>query len=304
MIKKIVCILCNDLDALKINFANMPKQSEDISFVIFSDERVKDISKEISSFIEELRTKIKNRIKLVSAKQTNDFVIENLKGLSDSGRSYVKEYTMGLNINMQYFIMKKVQGSKKAIFLDDDVIICGDLEEVFKENETLYCGNCFSTGGRGWENEENVDEFVKEILNLAKVDVDTWKTKNVSGCCRMLICDKEEERMYEKVLVEFYNSEVFRKNFGIYRKTGRNKCKSFFQDQYFENCFLWRVGKQNGRMDKYCRNIFVYVSKKGKCIGLKNKRKYFEKVMLHYGVGKHKKRFIDDMVEEGLLKRW
>lgn len=302
MCKKIVCILCNNLEALKITFANMPKQNKDISFIIFNDERVKDIGDEIKEFLDEVRSKIENKIKFVSAKQTNDLLIKNLNGLTESGKHYIEEYTMGLNINMQYFIMKKVSGDKKVIFLDDDVIICGNLDEVFEENEVAYCGNCFSTGGKGWVN--GTDEFADEILKLANVNAKKWTTKNVSGCCRMLTYSNEEIKMYEKVLVEFYNSKVFRKNFSVYRNTGKNKCKSFFQDQYFENCFLWRIDKQNNIMDKYCRNMFVYVNRKGEYVGLKDKRKYFDKVFLHYGVGKHKEKFLNDMVDEGLLKRW
>lgn len=299
--KNAFCVLCNNLSYLKAMINNMPKQDENVVFFIFNDERVIDLRNEIKEFLIEYknRTKCKNKFKIVNAKQVNDFVINSLPNLTTSGKEFVEEYTMGLNINVQLYIMDKYKEIEKFIFVDDDVLINGDLSEIFKENKILYCRN-FMSSGNGWKNE---DEYAQNVLRLAKVDLETWKTFNVNSGCRLFINNDFYRCKYKETITDFYNNSFFKDLFITYKTTGKGKTKSFFQDQLVENAFCWRVDSQNKEMDKYCLTCFSYVNKKNEYVGFKDKSKYRSKILTHYAIGQNKKiLFLKDLIKCGLLE--
>lgn len=301
MKEKIVCVLCNNLYFFKLMLVNMPKQSEEIGFVIFNDERVVDLKEDIKAFLKEYKDKTgcNNRFKVVSAKEVNEYLLSSLEGLTKSGKQYLQEYTMGLNINVQYYIMSKYKEVKKFVYLDDDILINGDLEEVFKEEDFLYVGNNFCSG-KEWTEK---DSFAQEVLYLADVSLERWKTHNINSGCRLFICRDGYLKVYEDLLVMFYNNREFRRYFALYKATGKYRTRSFFQDQYFENCFLWRINRQNSNMHKYCRLVYSFVNKRGEYAGLKDKRLYNNKLFTHYALSKkNKMEFLKSLIEEGIIK--
>ena len=286
--KYCVIILVHNMLYFETMLKNMPKQNEDICFVICNDERVIDLRKEIIDQIS--KNKNKANFKFLYISKTIDFIKDNLD-LDNIGNEFVDMYNMGGNINTIYYLKDKFE---KYLILDDDVLIFKDLIDIFEceeSNQNMFCRN-FLSSGRGREN----DEDMKVWLDFSKVDFDTYLSNNINGGQKLYT--NKSLKIYGKMLEEFYNNEHFLNNWKRWKIDGKNKAKAFFMDQYFDNAFAWRIDqnkKQNNTLQNYC--LVLYSMKHL----LKHKERYLNNYIIHYCCGKNKFEFVKVLQEEGLI---
>ena len=288
--KYAVCILCHNLHFLKVMFDNMPEQSEDITFVIANDSRVKPLVKQIWDLMKGYN--LPNKVYFLNDEKVNAFVKKDLK-LSDSAKEFVDINTMCLNQNLPYYFMQKGANEfDKLLMLDDDMLITGDLMQIFELKKPAYLKTCFSTTGKGMENVDLMQEF----LEIAKVSYSKWITHNIISCIRLYFLDNvEHKKSYKDCMKKYFESKCLKGYFEYWKETGKGKTKAFFQDQFLENCFAWRINCQNDDMKKYARCFYTLK-------GLpKNKEKCVDKILTHNGCGQGKMEFLKILGEEGLI---
>lgn len=287
--KYCVIILVHNILYFETMLRNMPKQNDNIIFIICNDERVVDLKKEIiEKFV---KYKNKANFKFLPVSKTIEFIKQKLK-LNKIGKEFIEMYNMGGNINPIFYLKDKFE---KYLILDDDVLIFKDLIDIFEceeSNKNMFCRN-FLSSGRGREN----DDDMKMWLDFSKVNFETYLTNNINGGQKLYVNDSLE--IYGKMLEEFYNNEWFLNNWKRWKIEGKNKGKAFFMDQYFDNAFAWRIDqnkKENNTLSKYC---FVLYSMKSL---LKHKEKYLNNYVIHYCCGKNKFEFVKELQKAGLVK--
>ena len=268
----------------------MPEQSEDITFVIANDSRVKPLVKQIWDLMKGYN--LPNKVYFLNDEKVNAFVKKDLK-LSDSAKEFVDINTMCLNQNLPYYFMQKGANEfDKLLMLDDDMLITGDLMQIFELKKPAYLKTCFSTTGKGMENVDLMQEF----LEIAKVSYSKWITHNIISCIRLYFLDNvEHKKSYKDCMKKYFESKCLKGYFEYWKETGKGKTKAFFQDQFLENCFAWRINCQNDDMKKYARCFYTLK-------GLpKNKEKCVDKILTHNGCGQGKMEFLKILGEEGLI---
>lgn len=287
--KYCVILLVHNLQYFEIMLKNMPTQDSKITFVICNDDRVVNLESEIKVLCRKYCKLAKFRF--LPIRKTNEYIRETLR-LTEAGKKFLNEYTMGGNINPVYYLKDKFE---KFLILDDDVLILKDLIDVFECEESennMYVAN-FLSSGRGRENDPDMHKWLK----FSGVDFDTYMTNNINGGQK--IYNAKYMEIYGNLLEQFYNSSWFRENWKTWKTTGKQKSKAWFMDQYFDNAFAWKIGQNAKRFNtlgKFCRIIFSLKSL------LKNKSKYLDSYVIHYCCGKDKFKFVEILQEEGLLK--
>lgn len=271
-------------------FDNMPEQNKDITFVIANDTRVKPLGKEIQKLMKGYV--LPNKVCFLNDVKVNNFVKANL-GLSESGKEFVDLNTMCLNQNLPYYFMFASSRNEynKLLMLDDDVLITGDLLKIFENKTPIYPGNGLSTG-RGMQEKDIFQEFLK----LANVNYDKWISHSLNSGIRLYFLKNEKHKnCYSDLLRQYFENKIFKERFSIWKNTGKGKTYAFFQDQFFENAFAWKIGCHNSNMDKFARTI--YSAKHF----LKNSEKYMDRILIHYCCGKRKDIFLEFLANEGLI---
>ena len=99
---------------------NMPRQNEEIVFVIGNDTRVVDLENDIKEFFKNAkRLNLNNKVIVITDKKVNKFCEDTLD-MNESGNEYLYEYTMGMNINLQYYLMFNEKADFEFIQKFDD----------------------------------------------------------------------------------------------------------------------------------------------------------------------------------------
>lgn len=288
--KYAVCILCHNLHFLKVMFDNMPEQSEDITFVIVNDSRVKPLVKQIWDLMKGYD--LPNKVYFLNDEKVNTFVKKDLK-LSNSAKEFVDINTMCLNQNLPYYFMQKGANEfDKLLMLDDDVLINGNLLEIFNSKEPIYNYNGLTTG-KG----DNSD-FMQEYLKIVNVSREIWETHSLNSGVRLYFLNNNvHKQIYVDCLKQYFESEILKNYFKFWvdnGKVSKGKTHAFFQDQFLENAFAWRINCHNSKLDKFCRILYA--------ANLKNKHLYRNKIICHYCLPAWQKiKFIDELREAGVI---
>lgn len=291
MQSKCVVILCTKKDYVETMFKNLKKQDDkDILICLVIESRIAG---------ENLKEELKSVVKKYNAsgldvKFCDDVIINNYvsKALNfdEKQNRFLEIYTMAMNINAQYYLLKKMK-FKQVLFLDDDVLINGQLSDVFDFNCFGFTRNCLSSG-RGCEGKD----FMNELLMLSGVDYKTYLSHNINGGVKLYINERLD--VYEWLLKEFYSNDIFYKYWKMFKQTGKMKSVAWFLDQFFDNAFAWRIGENMHILEPVCRTVWTYTPK----YRLKDKNLYTNKVLTHYACGKLKKEFLKDLHEAGVIK--
>ena len=289
--KNAIVILTHNLYFTETVLKNMPKQ-KGIDIIFVNDVRVKNCITGLNKLI--YKYNLQRNARIFSSIVINRY-IKSVLELTEDGISYLEMYTMGMNINAQYYILAHPRSPyKKAIFLDEDVLINKDLSEIFEKEEFSFLGSIMNTGHIYCSDERSV-----AWKDFAKCECKTWVDSYINGGQRIYTGTDKFKRMYKKLLEEFYNNEVFYACFKRWKETGKNKSYAFFQDQNFETSFIIRSGLGNYNMKEYCRYVCGFGL-------LKHKEKYIEKHLLHFAlcVDVNKKiDFIKMLQKEKIIKR-
>lgn len=286
----LVCILCHNLFFLETLLKNMPEQDERISFCIANDSRVIDLQKQIKHVIKKYN--FANKFYFVSNDKVNEFCKRDLK-LSDDAKNFIDINTMCMNQNLPYYFMFGSEKKfNKLLMLDDDMLITGDLMQIFELKKPAYLKTGFSTTGKGME----TDDLMQEFLEIAKVSYSKWITHNIISCIRLYFLENaEHKKSYKDCMKKYFESKCLKGYFEYWKESGKGKTKAFFQDQFLENCFAWRINCQNDDMKKYARCFYILK-------GLpKNKEKCVDKILTHNGCGQGKMEFLKILGEEGII---
>lgn len=285
--KYAVCMLATNLYFFENMIKNLSEQNNDLLFVIALDKRVADIEHEVKKLIRQ-NNKHHINFKVLKDEVVTNYLFENLS-LTKNGMKFVKEYTMGMNINTYYYLFDKYKFDK-IFFVDDDVLINKNLDAIFALNDYSFQKN-FMSSGKYDEGKPNMNAW----LDFSGLSFKTWASFNCYGGHKLYIYDKKHVKIYGDLLCKFYNNDVFRNNWEYYIATGKQKTKAWFMDQYFDNSFIHIIGKANDNLKGYVRTILSYK------YPIKNKNKYLDCVLTHYACGKMKIKFLDDLRMEGIL---
>ena len=293
-VKYCVCILCNNLQFLKAMMYNMPRQNEEIVFVIGNDTRVVDLENDIKEFFKNAkRLNLNNKVIVITDKKVNKFCEDTLD-MNESGNEYLYEYTMGMNINLQYYLMFNEKADfEKILFLDDDVLINRNLMDIFKKDDFLFARENL-VGGASCKGSKWNDIWVE--LSGAQ-DADEFYDGYINSGVRMYINEEKYREVYKGLLKQFFENKRLRKWFNAWKKTGKNKGLAFFQDQEFENSFALKIGKRNRGMEMFCNTLHSFKEESRNV----NLFYYTRKHITHYVCGSWKKEFLRLLDREGVI---
>jgi len=290
--KYAIVILTHNLYFTEVALQNMPKQT-DIDIIFINDVRYKDCMKGLTDLI--IKYKLQMNARIFSSTKINSYIRSILK-LTKDGNSFLDMYTMGMNINAQYFILGHPNSPyEKALFLDEDVLILRDMIDVFKKEKVANLRSILNTSFY-----QANDDYALAWQEMAGCDYETWKYAYINGGQRIYTWTKTFRDEYRNLLEKFYNTKVFYESFKRWKTTGKNKSKAFFMDQSFETSFLVRNNLQNDNIKQYVRYLVG-----SKCIEDTRKAKYLDRHLLHYAitVDKVKKAsFLRVLKKEGLIK--
>jgi hypothetical protein len=272
-----IVVLVNNIEFFETMLRNMPEQT-DSELVIITETRVGDILGKIRKLLQ--RYKIEGRV--FTSEQINKYMLKALE-FTESGKIYLEQYTMGMNINVQYFLLTHPQSKyEKVLYLDDDVIINKDLSDLFKREEYASLKYLLSAGVK-CENDERHIKWRK----FAGCEFQAWLHGYINSGQRLYSRSQSFLKLYKLMLERFYNSEYFYGQWSHWKETGKNKYYAFFQDQNFETSVTMRYGVNNDNMKKYCRLILSIKNP------YKDLTRYVDKHLTHYACGQYKRDFLE-----------
>jgi hypothetical protein len=263
---------------------NMPEQTNS-DLVIINESRIGDLVPDIRRCLE----KHNKKALVFGSAKVNDYILHTLN-LTDAGKSFVESYTMGMNVNTQYFLLSHPKGIyDKILFLDDDVIINKDLDTIFKNYKYAFAKMLL-----GYKILNS--EYDKALLNYYGSGLAAWRSRHINSGQRLY--HKEVVPVYKWMLELFYNEKEFQEAWFKNRDGIKGfKTKSFFIDQNFENCVVFNAKILNNDLNKHVR--ILNTSKYPKDLSL-----LLDRELTHYAVGpkEAKVQFIKMMKEAGLIK--
>lgn len=235
--KKAIVILANDLDLLKAQVDNLPEL--DCDYIICNETRIGNKLKEIQSIAP------KNTILIDSADVIKEFI-----KIQDT--PFLHEYTMGMNILLQWYVFKILKYDK-VLFTEEDVILNEKINRIFEEDKCLFYTWVISAQTKAYNelSGKNAD-YVHELDKVFEIGfnsdnyLDLWKKTHLASGQRYYVKDKFNLNIYEEKLKDFYRSEVFRECWN-----GRRTHRSFYMDERFEGFFAYSTGILNHGMKPY-----------------------------------------------------
>lgn len=278
--KNAIVILANNMIFLNTLLKNMPKQTNS-DLVIINESRVFPLAEDIRRCLDKYDLKAR----IFDADQINGYVVKQLN-LTEDGKEFSKNYTMGMNIEAQYYLLTHPKSPyEKILYFDDDVLINADLCNIFKNYKFGFAKNML-----GYTFTK--DLYAQRLAEIYGAGPVAWKQNHINSGQRLY--HREIEPIYKWILELFYNEPLFKQAWENY-KAGISgyKMKGFFIDQNFENCVGFRGKILNSNLNQHVR--ILNGMKLPKDLGiLRNKE------LTHYAVGsKESKMQLLKMLKEG-----
>ena len=283
--KYAVVVLVNDMVFFNTMLKNMPEQTNS-DLIVVNETRIGDLESDIKRCLR----KNKKEALVLTAGKINNYICDALN-LSSGARSFVASYTMGMNINTQYYILShSTSPYERILFIDDDVLINKDLGAIIEKYDYAFYKNRlgYKIGGNS--------SYDKQLLEFYGGDLETWRRNHFNSGHR--IYSKGIVSHYKKALELFYDESEFQFAWAQYVAGVRGfKTKAFFLDMNFENCVAHRAGVINNKLGQNVRILNGPHYPKNLSILL-------DRELLHYAVGGRgvKMQFLRMMKKEGLLK--
>lgn len=280
-----IAILVNDLEVFKYIVQNITLDKNNYRFILFNDTRIGDKTK----IIERL-AKVNNlKFRLFTDADVNDKLVEVVD------TQFVFDYSMSLNILMLWFCMKYCKNIDKLLILDDDVIIKGEILELFDDrpkfmSDSLAGLNMFVGIRDG--NKKSI-ELYNEFNNIFDMNVDPhFLYKNyMNGGVKYYVRRYIDMNEYELYLKRFFESNL------IYEMwLNRRSYKTKFLDERFEQMLAIKLNIQNHNMDKYA----ILVNQKKEKINFKM-FKTTKKKLFHVCNNQWKRQTFEKLVEMGVI---
>lgn len=237
MQKNAIVILANNLDLLKAQIDNLPKL--DCDYIICNETR-------IGNKLPEIKAMAPKGTKFLDSKK----IVKEFAKLQDT--PFLHEYTMGMNILLQWYVFKFMKYDK-VVFTEEDVILNENINKIFDEEKCLYYTWNISAQTKPYDelvglNKKYVDELDK-MFNIhfnSENYLDIWHNAHLASGQRYYVRGKFNLDKYEKKLLQFYRSEVMRECW-----SSRRTHRSFYMDERFEGFFAYYTKILNHGMKPY-----------------------------------------------------
>ena len=162
--------------------------------------------------------------------------------LTSIGIEFIDKYTMGMNINPEFYLYKKYKFEKMFI-CDDDILIFKNLIDIFEckeSEENMYCKLFFgSLANKGDK------RIVEEWARIGNTNVEDICKHNVIGGNKLI--NTKFMALYGKCLEDFYNSKFFLTIWSGWTNKLKRNYNAFELDQNFDNAFACII-KQNDKL--------------------------------------------------------
>jgi hypothetical protein len=266
---------------------NMPRQTKS-DFIVITDSRVNpNIKLDVSALLYDFKIPAK----VFDSKYINRFCLRHLD-LNERGQQFIEEYTMGMNINVQYYLFAHPRSFyTKILYLDEDILINKDLVDIFDNEQYAFYHYLLSAGVKC------EDDFRhKKWRDFAECDFDTWIDQYINSGHRLYSFSDSFLALYKAKLEQFYNSKHFYRRWSEWQHEGKGKTWAFFQDQNFETAVAIKSGLINNNMSQYCRLVLSIKNP------LKNLELYRDKHLTHYACGQDKIEFLKMLKNSKIIK--
>lgn len=242
----VICVLVNNIEWFKIMLDNMPEEVNDsiknnkCAFVIFNEQRIGDKVKEIKSILEN------NKDKLIKAKVIGSNLVIN-KFIEKTGcdTSFLRNYTMGMNILMQWFIFTYLKNANEILSLDDDIILQNDICNIFEGLSKFKIDKLRTANYAKLNNQSK--EMVKQLQDLFNDECDIKKFyKSYVNGGHFILCKNDIDiKNYEDALIRFFNNDFLE---SLWNK--RRKYTSYQFDEKFITALAIHNNNENNLMNK------------------------------------------------------
>jgi hypothetical protein len=282
--KNCFCILCNNKKLLKVMLCNIPKSINKMQFYIFTDDRIKDIYEDINKIC---KTYITN-YKIIKASTVNK------KFKSIINNEFVLDYTMSMNILMQWYLFK-YENVDNILSLDDDIILNEGVKEIFCDAKSKFKVDYLRKAKRNFLNLGREEELLKEFFIIFNMKYDSYIFYNnyVNGG-HFLICKKDVDlNQYEKYLFKFFDNKI------IYDRWKQRRSHISYQlDEKFITLLAISNNIENNLLKKDVK-MFVEKNEKIKDITIINSK---TKKIVHICNNSGKKQLYKRMISLGVIK--
>lgn len=234
--KNAIVILANNIELLKAQIDNLPKLNCD--YIICNE------------------TRIGNKINEIKNIAPFAIIIDSIDVINKFSKLYssdfLNDYTMGMNILLQWYIFKFFNYDK-VLFTEEDVIFTDNINNIFNEDKCLFYTWGISASTKPYNELKNRDKAYVDawdkMFNIHFTNdnyLDIWKKYHLASGQRYYVRDKFDLKLYEQKLIEFYSNEVFHECW-VNRRTHR----SYYIDERFEGFFVYSTGIINNEIKPY-----------------------------------------------------
>ena len=219
-----ICVLANNMYFLERFLANYHKPPS-ISLILVNEDRIGDKTQEI----EKLCGKYKVEATIVKATKV---IKAFAKHVTDT--KFLHEYTMGMNILMQWYVFRKWKEVTKLLSLDDDTLVNPGIVELFEELDCVAFKRFRLSAGPVWEKaNENVKSYLEQWCKLYDREFNKLWYDGYIGSYKnsgqiFFTMEGFELPNYEASLKRFFESEYMAEKW-----KGRRTHTSYFFDEIF-----------------------------------------------------------------------
>lgn len=269
--KQYICILANNMSYLSMLMSNLPDNLLDANYIIFTDTRVHD-NRDIIRDIMKGRRFIMVDDTLVN-KRFSSSVIDN---------EFVYDYSMSMNILMQWYVFKFIDDAEEVLFLDDDVLLTSNLKSLLDSATHSMFASDYLRAVSDNRTTGKAREVFMAILDTCDLvhDKIEWYKKSFNGGQFIIMKKEFNIDAYEKCLKKFFSCEL------IYTTwKNRRVHTTAYLDERFISAFMIAEGISNLDMQLDVK-ILNQACSSYKDITLINA--YKKKSILHVCNGQHK----------------
>lgn len=245
--KNTIVILSNNYDLLQAQIDNLP--SNDL-FNQHNCDYIICIESRIGTDVDVIKSIVKDRAAFII--DSADVVAAFANNIHKS--DFLYEYTMGMNILLQWY-MFTYYSYDKVLFTEDDVILTNNVFNIFTNLNkcAFYIWKTLVVPSDHYaratkKTVQYYDEFSRIFnLHINKDNFGTiWNSTHLSSGQRLYVRDTFDMQYYIHCLIEFFDSTIFRQKYAS-RKTHRYG----YLDERFEGFYAYSSGILNNDMKPY-----------------------------------------------------
>lgn len=236
--KNAICVLANDM----ILFANMINNLPDIDvdLIVINETRIGNKINEIKEITKNIKSCIVIDSDIIINKFKNDVINCN----------FVDTYTMGMNILMQWYIFKYYDYDK-VLFLDDDIVLTKNINNVFELNNSSFYIFTLSVGAPQYNmNTKKMKLCIDTFNDLFDLNIndenyrEKWIYTHVNGGQRLYCKSDFNLDLYTYYLKLFYTNKNIEYLWNI-----RTNHASFYLDERFEGFVAYKSNIINNNLN-------------------------------------------------------